>query len=531
MLTAIHPGTLEKFNTFGDLLRFLRRRAGLTQLELAAEVGYSDTQISRLEQNQRLPDIPTIEARFPQALGLEQESAALERLLELAANVRREDSPTPGLCPYKGMNYFDEADADLFVGREALTARLVERLLDLAGSERPGNGRFLAVVGASGSGKSSLVRAGLVPALRWHTGSADWQMHILIPTAHPLQSLAAALTSENQSLAAAAAFMDDMATDSRSLQLFARRYPGPHPGARLLLVIDQFEELFALCRSEEERTAFIENLMLAVSEDGGPVCVVIALRADFYAHCADYDHLREALAANQQYIGAMSDEELRRMIEESAQRGRWEFEPGLVDLLLRDAAQEPGALPLLSHALFETWQRRRGRVMTFSGYASCHGVRGAIAETAEMVFSDRFTPEQQAIARRIFLRLTELGDETTLVDTRRRATFSELILKPEEAGLTLAVLKVLADARLITTNEDSAEVAHEALIREWPTLRGWLEENREGLRLHRQLTEAAQEWRAAGDAPDTFSRDRVGRGKRMGGGARGGSERAGKGIS
>jgi WD40 repeat protein len=277
-------------------------------------------------------------------------------------------------------------------------------------------------------------------------------------------------------------------------------------GSRLLLVVDQFEELFALCRSEEERVSFIGNLLTAASETDGPVMVLITLRADFYAPCANYPRLRDALAAEQEYIGAMNEEELRRAIEEPAQRGRWEFEPGLVDLLLHEVGREPGALPLLSHALFETWQRRRGRMLTLSGYTSSGSVRGAIAETAEAVFADQFTHEQQAIARRIFLRLTELGDEAGAGDTRRRATFDELILKPEEAASTHAVLKVLADARLITTTEDAAEVAHEALIREWPTLHGWLEENREGLRLHRQLTETAQDWSAMNHDPDLLYR-------------------------
>jgi WD40 repeat protein/basic membrane lipoprotein Med (substrate-binding protein (PBP1-ABC) superfamily) len=177
-----------------------------------------------------------------------------------------------------------------------------------------------------------------------------------------------------------------------------------------------------------------------------------------------------------------------------------------VDLLRHDVGHEPGALPLLSHALFETWQRRRARTMTMSGYSSSGGVRGAIAETAEAVFSDQFNEKQQEIARRIFLRLTELGDENASSDTRRRATFEELILKPEEASTTQAVLKALADARLISTSEDSAEVAHEALIREWPTLRGWLESNREGLRVHRHLTEAAQEWLASGRNPELLYR-------------------------
>jgi len=506
MSPSIPESTLEKFTTFGDLLRFLRRRAGITQMELAIAVGYSDGQISRLEQNLRLPDIPTIQARFVPALDLDDEPKVLARLVDLAANVRREDAPGLGICPYKGLNHFEEADADLFVGREALTAKLTERVISSPSSGSPSNSRFLAVVGASGSGKSSLVRAGVIPALRWNKKSADWQIHILTPTTHPLESLAEALTQDNQSVTQTATLMDDLTRDSRSLHLFARRKLGSGNGAHLLLVVDQFEEVFTLCRSEEERASFISNLLAASSEAAGPVIVLIALRADFYGHCANYIQLREALAQHQEYIGSMSDEELRRAIEEPAQRGRWEFEPGLVDLLLHDVGHEPGALPLLSHALMETWQRRRGRDLTLSGYTSSGGVRGAIAETAEAVFTDRITHEQQNTARRIFLRLTELGDETATGDTRRRAAFNELILKQEETTSTQIVLKVLADARLITTSEDSVEVAHEALIREWPRLRGWLEDNREGLRLHRHLTEAAQEWMEMDREPDILYR-------------------------
>ena len=174
-------------------------------------------------------------------------------------------------------------------------------------------------------------------------------------------------------------------------------------------MIDQFEELFTLCHSVEERTAFINNLLAAAFEEDGKAIIVITLRADFYAHCASYLQLRQALAKHQEYIGAMSDEEMRRAIEEPAERGRWDFDDGLVDLILHDVGHEPGALPLLSHALLETWHRRQGRTLTISGYIFSGGVRGAIAETAEAVFTDQFNPEQQAIARRIFLRLTELG--------------------------------------------------------------------------------------------------------------------------
>jgi WD40 repeat protein/basic membrane lipoprotein Med (substrate-binding protein (PBP1-ABC) superfamily) len=506
MSPSIPSGTLEKFTTFGDLLRYLRRLAGLTQLELSIQVGYSHAQISRLEQNLRLPDIPTIEARFVPALGVENEPHVVTRLLDLAANIRREDAPGLGLCPYKGLYYFDESDADVFVGREALTAKLTERLLSLTSSHVAHETRFLAVVGASGSGKSSLVRAGVVPSLRWDKSSADWQIYVITPTAHPLENLATSLTYETRSIIATTTFMDEMQKDFRSLQVFAKRRLQAQEKSHLLLVVDQFEELFALCRSEEERAAYIGNLLTAASEPEGPLTILITLRADFYAHCADYVPLRETLSAQQEYIGAMNHAELRRVIEEPVRRGRWELESGLVDLLLHDVGREPGALPLLSHALFETWQRRRGRTMTLGGYISSGGIRAAIAETAETVFSDQFTHEQKRIARRIFLRLTELHDENSMADTRRRAKLRELILKPEEAEDTHEVLTALAEARLITIHEDTVEVAHEALIREWPTLCGWLEENRESLRLHRQLTDISQEWLTKGYSDDLLYR-------------------------
>jgi len=280
----------------------------------------------------------------------------------------------------------------------------------------------------------------------------------------------------------------------------------------LLLAIDQFEELFTLCQDEAERKAFIDNLLYAAGAgrteseqagggDDGLVIVVIALRADFYAHCAPYPDLRQALSQRQEYIGPMNAAELHQAIEKPAQRGGWSLEPGLVDLLLHDIGAEegkqpePGALPLLSHALLETWERRRGRTLTISGYAEAGGIRGAITHTAETTFA-RLSPEEQAIARSIFLQLTELGEAGT--DTRRRATLTELVPRPEEAPAQSAAiattLKALADARLITTSAETAEVAHEALIREWARLRQWLEENRASLRLHRQITAAAQAW-------------------------------------
>ena len=462
---AILPPTVAASTTFGEYLKFLRRREQLTQLELSIAVGYSEAQISRLEKNQRLPDLAALKALFIPALHLEREPELHAQLLALAQSARQEDAPVPGITPYKGLLFFDESDAGLFFGREALTARLADRVMALALAPTT---RLLAVVGASGSGKSSLVRAGLALALK----QRGWATHVMTPTAAPLTRLEAQLDPAS----------------------------GQANADHTLLLVDQFEETFTLCHDEAARVAFVDKL-LAISEQASTT-VVVALRADFYAHCAQYPLLRQAVAAQQEYIGQMTTAELRRAIEEPAKRGGWEFEPGLVDLLLHDIgahngrAPEPGALPLLSHALLATWERRRGRTLTLDGYHAAGGVRSAIAETAESVFADQLDRGQQELAREVFLRLTELGEGTE--DTRRRAALTELVRQADEAAQLRGVLNTLAEARLITLNEDSAEVAHEALIREWQRLHEWLTQDREGLRVHRHLTDAAREWAVLG---------------------------------
>lgn len=508
MTTTSVSLALDRFTTFGDLLRYLRRRSGLTQRELSIAVGYSDTQISRLEQNERLPDLATLTARFLPALHVEDQPEVAARLLELAASVSRADAPAVGLPPYKGLRYFGENDAELFFGREALTDLLLSRVTDLINADM----RFLAVIGASGSGKSSLVRAGLVPALRWRLPSSGWPVFIMTPTAHPLEALAACLNREAQQSLQVRRLADDLEQHHESLSLTLAGIASFTDAERAVLVVDQLEELFTLCRSETEQRTFIDNLMYAASQPGGLALVLIVLRADFYAHCARFNTLRSAVSQSQEYIGPMTSDELRRAIAEPARAGHWELEPGLVELLLHDVGAdvghipEPGALPLLSHALLETWGRRRGRILTLSGYTATGGVRGAIAETAETVYYDQLEPNQRQIARQIFLRLTELGGDSSTADTRRRVSFNELVTRPEEAEQVHGVLLALADARLITTEQETAEVAHEALIREWPTLRAWLEEDREALRLHRRLTEAAQEWDTLGQDTESLYR-------------------------
>ena len=458
----------DSFQTFGDLLKYLRRRQRLTQLELSIAVGYSEAQIGRLEKNQRRPDLTALKALFIPALHTENEPELSARFLELAESARQEEAPIPGLPPYKGLFFFDESDSELFFGREALTAHLAGHVMDLA---MDASMRFLAVVGASGSGKSSLVRAGLAVALK----RAGWNTRVFTPTINPLRKLEVAFS------------------------------PPHRDEERVLLLVDQFEEVFTLCHGEMERIAFIEKLLSSAQDPSKKTTVVIALRADFYSHCAQYPLLRQAVAAEQEYIGQMTAEELRRAIEEPAKRGGWEFEPGLVDILLNDIGAEgagepePGALPLLSHALFATWEHRHGRTFTLAGYHASGGVRGAIAETAESAFNDQLNQTQQELARDVFLRLTELGEGTE--DTRRRAALNELVRQSAEATPLRAVLNILAEARLITLNEDSAEVAHEALIREWQRLHEWLTQDRAGLLLHRHLTESTQEWERRGQDP------------------------------
>lgn len=412
--------------------------------------------------------------------------------------------PEPGEPPYQGLQPFRRADADNFFGRDRLIAELIGRLRD---------DQFLAVVGASGSGKSSVVQAGLIPALQRGarladgslppTGSALWPAVVLTPGNRPLEALAVALTPA-AALSATTALREALATDVDALRLTVARLLAADPAApqRLLLVVDQFEELFTLCRSERERTAFIANLLEA-AQTGGPVVAVITLRADFYAECSRYADLRARLATQQAYIGPMSPAELRRAVEGPAERGGWILERGLVEILLRDVAAQPGALPLLSHALLETWQHRRGRALTLEAYAEAGGISGALAQTADGIYN-AFSPDEQELARRILVRLTQLGDNAP--DTRRRASRRELTWEPQTAATVEAVLHKLTAARLIVVDAETVEIAHEVLIREWPLLRGWLNEDRAALQVERQLTEAAQSWEALDRDPGALYR-------------------------
>ena len=362
---------------------------------------------------------------------------------------RRDD--TPVICPFKGLATFDAADARYFFGRERLVAEVVARLVGAP---------LLAIVGPSGSGKSSVMRAGLLPALRAGVlpGSDKWSQVVIRPGRHPLRELAAGLA-------------------------------GVDGDSRTVLAIDQFEETFTVCDDDDERDEFVTELVRASEDPRRRYVVLIALRADCYGSCAAYPDLAALIAQNNVLVGAMVRDELRRAIEGPCERARLTVEPGLVDALVDDVDCEPGGLPLLSASLLELWQRRDGRRLLLATYQRTGGVHGAVARLAEDAFG-QLDAAHQAVGRRVLMRLVGTGEGDTI--ERRRIALDDLDIALDEDAARVVAL--LTDRRLLTVGSGSVELAHEALLREWPRLRGWIEEDRDGLRIQRALSIAAAEW-------------------------------------
>jgi energy-coupling factor transporter ATP-binding protein EcfA2 len=405
-------------------------------------------------------------------------------------------APFEGQCPYRGLAPFRAEDRRFFFGREALTEWLLEQLRPPAGG-KPQN-RFVAVVGPSGSGKSSLVLAGLLPALADGKleGSAAWPRALCRPGPDPLESVAVALCHAlGEDAAAVRELRDELRGSEAALHLKVRlALHGAPAERRLLLVLDQFEEVFTLCTDEGQRRALLDNLLYAAGAAGGQTVLVLTLRADFYGKCAAYPVLAAALSEHPFLVGPLSEAELRQAIERPAQLVGCECEPGLVEALLRDVQGQAGALPLLQDVLLQLWQARQGRRLTVEAYQALGGLSGALDRRASDVLK-RFSPAEQELCRRIFLRLTQPGEGTE--DTKRRAALHELA-GAGDAEVVARVVGRLADQRLLTTEGDAAqaqvEVAHEALIRGWSVLRHWVEADRAGLRTHHRLGEAAREW-------------------------------------
>ncbi|MCX4966909.1 hypothetical protein OHA98_19150 [Streptomyces sp. NBC_00654] len=465
-----HAGPVQRF---AHELRQLRADAGgPTYREMTRQAGYSVSVLSRAAAGERLP---TLEVALAYAAACGGSPDRWQRRWREAADedLQPVDDGTPS--PYLGLARFEPEDQERFFGRD----QLIDDIVHLVRTHR-----LAALVGASGSGKSSLLRAGLIPRLRQtdHDGTAGSTaapyerpagIQIRTPGLHPARMLAALAPRHGED--------EDQS------------------GGDVVVVIDQFEEVFALCRHQDERTEFLDGLIAAVRRPGSRIRVVIAVRADFYGRCAEHRPLADALRETTLLVGPMTSAELRRAVVGPAQIHRLIVERALTTRLVEELQGEPAGLPLLSHAMLETWRRRRGRTLSVEAYEAAGGVHGAIAMTAEDA-CDRLSAEELVLARQVLLRLIMPGEGAQ--DTRRPVSRAELEAvggggAEPEADRTAAVsliLEHLARSRLVTIDEETIELAHEALITAWPRLRAWIEEDREGILTHRRLTDAATVW-------------------------------------
>ncbi|MEU9146823.1 helix-turn-helix domain-containing protein [Streptomyces sp. NPDC048349] len=515
---------------FPAQLRRLRLQRGMSLADLARRTHYSKGYLSKIETGSKRVTVD-VARRCDDVL---RAGGELLRMVPQAAPPDPGPGPAgpeAGECPYRGLPAFTAQDAGWYFGRERATAELVERVF-----ERIGNGP-LVLVAPSGAGKSSLLNAGLVPALRRGgfpmPGAEAWPVVRFTPTAHPLQEL---LDCTAKVLGSDPGFGAQELRERplRLLEAFRRLSdtapllsPGPDPDedpgrdrrpppVRPVLIVDQFEELFTLCSEEDERHAFA-RVLSAVSTsrpDGDgpdPAVVVLGVRADFTGSALELPDLAPAFAPGLFVLPPMTLAELRASITRPAELAGVTLEPGLVPLLLRDAGLREdspghtpsGVLPLVSHALMATWQQRTGSTLTVAGYERTGGIQGAIARTAETVFA-RLYPAEQRTVRRVLVRLVHVADGAGA--TRRRMDRTALMEQLPGPDRAAAALDTFVRARLVTVDSDTVEITHEALLHAWPRLRGWIHADRAGLLVHQQLAHAAAEWEREDRDPSALYR-------------------------
>ena len=515
--------------SFAGLLRQLRAEARLTQEELAEAATVSPRSVSDLERGiNRTPHKDTA-VLLAGALGLTGSAGELfvaaargkvpaAQVLAAAAGAGRRPGAVTG-SPYRGLAVFGEQDAGWFFGREAAATAVLDRM-----SRLPAGTGLLVVSGASGAGKSSLLRAGVLPRIRAADGlaaapgAACWPRVVFTPTRAPLDELA--LRVAPLAGADAAAVRQGLDTAPAWFALTARQaaLAGPpaedrdgSPGqrdqlrpGRLLLVVDQFEELFTQCAEEGQRRAFIAALHAAATAGHGPdqapaALVVLGVRADFEARCADYPLLAGPVQ-DRYLVTAMTERQLRLAITEPAKKAGARVDDDLTDLLLAEVRTgQPGTfgagvLPLLSHALDQAWRGRTGETLTLADYERAGGIDGAVAASAQRAY-DALAPAQQAAARQVFLRLTATSSDG--LDTADRATRAELTegKSPAEAQDVEAVLEAFAAERLLTLAAGTVELSHEAVLTAWPLLRDtWLADTHADRMIRSRLRSTAAEW-------------------------------------
>ncbi|WP_449334076.1 nSTAND1 domain-containing NTPase [Streptomyces flavalbus] len=431
-----------------------------------------------------------------------------------------------GVCPYRGLACYRQEDARWFFGRARATGSLLRQLC-----AAEGDGGLVMLVGASGAGKSSLLNAGLVPALR----DAGRDFVQFVPGGDPIKELTRRIpgfgdipeiadvaelveisdltgfaeASEtglaeraSEAPGAPSPLVEDIERRARAA-VAALSPTSPHPP---VLIVDQFEETFTLCSDEDERRAFI-RLLHTVSTPGAgdraaPALVVLGIRADFYEQCLRYPELADALQHRHMVLGPLTTTELREAVTGPAKAVGLELEPGLAELIVREVsadgprgAHDAGVLPLLSHALLATWQRRKAGRLTLAGYRAAGGIQGAVAATAERAWSS-LDPAARTAARQLLLRLVRLGEDTQA--TRRRGTRRQLAAESTDPGKTEESLEALVRARLVTLDAETVEITHEALLHAWPRLRGWIDEDRGGHLLRQRLEEDGRSWEDGG---------------------------------
>ena len=527
---------------FAGLLRQLRGQARLTQEELAEAAGLSPRGVSDLERGIHRTARRDTALLLADALGL----AAPARALFVAAARGRGsaedvlaacDGSSPGAshgaarlmdrCPYRGLLAFGESDAEVFYGRERLAAELAVKL-----ASRGARGGLMVVTGASGSGKSSLLRAGLLPILargQQVPGSDQWPRIVMTPTKDPLTELAARVAAVGGLDALAvrdglARHPDQAHLAIRSAVLAAAaRFDGEPSasgdgGGRLVLIVDQFEQVFTLNPGpggEAARQAFITALCSAAANPAGPwqvppALVVIAVRGDFWDRCAAVPELVGALQNGQLVVGPMTESELRVAITGPAEAAGLRIDPGLTETILGDLRmaggdRSAGVLPLLSQAMTLTWEQRESDRLTSRGYAQAGGVSHAVQTGADRVY-DALPPGQQAIARDVLRSMTVATPDGGLA--RRPVTRGDLYASlPGAARSDInAVLDAFAAERLVVLDEDGAQLSHDVLLRAWPRLRSWLEDDQASWIVHGQLTDAAAAWHDGGEDPSFLYR-------------------------
>ncbi|MEM9148921.1 MAG: hypothetical protein AAGB19_00420 [Cyanobacteria bacterium P01_F01_bin.3] len=417
-----------------------------------------------------------------------------------------------GPNPYKGLSAFKEADAARYFGREVQIERLWQRFQSLyEQSEVP---RFLPILGPSGCGKSSLARAGFIPELARKPlpGKGHMRVAVLVPGARPLESLAGvlskAVTNDPFPVEKTEEFervlkKSNEAGEYEGLRRIATLIPDIRD-TPLVILVDQFEEVYSLCKEPESRRAFINNLLHAASEPKGEVAVVITLRSDFWGETQRHEKLNQVIGSDYVVtVPAMTTSELRSVIEEPAKQAGHPLDEATIELLVKDTEDREGALPLLQFALARIWDGLSEGRTPATTYRAMGGVGGALARKAQETY-DRLSDSDKKIARRVFVGLVQLGEGTR--DTRRRVRLDNLIAKDETFEKVQKVIHQFSSisARLITLSSldgyEIAEVTHEALFEHWQQLNDWLDSSRDDIRFHRRLEIVAQYWDEQGRA-------------------------------